>query len=498
MRVRGRATSRSAVGVEPDAAGDLSVEGLDDADVVRLALRRGHDARVSAVTTAYGLFLVAVMFGAMGLAALMRAVSENVAAGVQGWMPSVLAVAGAAGVLRGCLAAGPIHADQAIARWLLPSPIRRWLVLRSRAVLTWCLAALAGGVTGVVVAVVSHPGGVVWSRVTVGVALGAVVGAALFVVGVVAQVRSWTTILGRSCLAVALACCVTALVGMREGWRVSTPASTGRVACVVVLLLASVVVAVGVARLSRWAERVRSRDAAAAGALVSAATGSVVMLDAGAFDVRRDARRLARRGWAASRPSRGPLWVDVVVRDLRGCLRRWPEVVGALVGVVPAVMLGQLFGDGVGFGALAVVAWFAASRAGDGLATWLGSSSLWRIFPQNPAVLTACFAVAPAFAALVVTLTGCVALGLSPWFPFACSIAVVAGQIRRARRPDMQLGTMVDTGLGALPLGIVARLLHGPDVVIVVMLVAIRSWTLAGALAVALACRCVVREVPGR
>lgn len=453
-------------------------------DVVRDASRVGREARTSAMTTVYGLLLVAVMGASMGLAALMRALAANVSASAGAWVPWVLALLGLAALVRVGVALGPVHAEPPVARWLVPTPIRRWLVVRSRLTAVAALMALAGTGCGIIVAIASHPGSVVWVRVAVGIGGGAVVALACLTMTLVAQSRSWSIVLGRGATAVAAACAAVAVVGLRSSTRWWAPPSAwgwGAVAALVGVSL--VVVLVGVARAARWADAVPARDAARAGAFVGAVTGSVIMLDAGMFDGRRDARRLARRGWAQSRASRGGVYADVVVRDLRGCLRRGMEVLGALALVVPAVMVGELFGSATGVVAVTLAAWVAASRAGGGLSTWLGSSSLWRIFPQRPAALTACFAVAPLLASAVVAALGAVMLSASPWVVVACAGAVVAGLVRRANAPDMQLGTVIDTGLGAIPTGIIARLVHGPDVPAVVVAVGFASWPAAAVLA---------------
>lgn len=467
-----------------NAAKNAEGDQTDEArDVVRDASRVGREARTSALTTVYGLLLVAVMGASMGMAALMRALAANVSASAGAWAPWVLALLGLAALMRGGVALGPVHAEPPVARWLVPTPIRRWLVVRSRIAVTAALMALAGAGCGIVVAIASHPGSVVWARVLAGTGDGAVTALACLVVTLVAQSRSWSAALGRGATLIVAACAAVAVVGLRSSTRWWAPPSAwGWGAYGVIAGVSLVIVLVGATRVARLADAVSARDAARAGALVSAATGSVVMLDAGMFDVRRDARRLARRGRAPSRASRGGVHADVIVRDLRSCMRRDVELLAALALVVPAVMLGELFGMPTGVVAVTFAAWVAASRAGEGLATWLGSSSLWRIFPQRPAALTACFAVAPLLASAVVAALGAVMLSVTPWFVVACAGAVVAGLVRRVNAPDMQLGAVIDTGLGTIPTGIVMRLVHGPDIPVLVVAVGLASWPMAAAL----------------
>ena len=482
-----------------NAAKNVEGDQTDEArDVVRDASRVGREARTSAMTTVYGLLLVAVMGASMGMAALMRALAANVSASAGAWVPWVLALLALAALVRGGVALGPVHAEPPVARWLVPTPIRRWLVVRSRIAVTAALMALAGAGCGTVVAIASHPGSVVWARVVAGTGGGSATALACLVVTLIAQSRSWSVVIGRGATLVVAACAAVAVVGLRSStpwWAPPSPWGWGTCAALAGVSLG--IVLMGATRLARLADAVSARDAARAGALVIAVTGSVVMLDAGMFDVRRDARRLARRGRAPSRTSRGGVHADVIVRDLRGCMRRGVEVLAALALVVPAVVLGELFGSATGIVAVTLAAWVAASRSGEGLATWLGSSSLWRIFPQRPAALTACFAVAPLLASAVVAALGAVMLSVTPWFVVACAGAVVAGLVRRVNAPDMQVGAVIDTGLGAIPTGIVARLVHGPDVPAIVVAAGFASWPMAAALAFVALSWQVWRSEPG-
>ena len=203
-----------------NAAKNVEGDQTDEArDVVSDASRVGREARTSAMTTVYGLLLVAVMGASMGMVALMRALAANVSASAGAWVPWVLALLGLAALVRGGVALGPVHAEPPVARWLVPTPIRRWLVVRSRIAVTAALMALAGAGCGTVVAIASHPGSVVWARVVAGTGGGSATALACLVVTLIAQSRSWSVVLGRGATLVVAACAAVAVVGLRS----STP-----------------------------------------------------------------------------------------------------------------------------------------------------------------------------------------------------------------------------------------------------------------------------------
>lgn len=444
--------------------------------VLRDARSRSRETRTTTWTLLYGGVLVALMCGATGLAAVRAAAGSVSEAGTSAWLPFPIGAAWLCGLLALCLALGPAHAQPATAQWLLAAPLDRALVLRRGLRVTRVGAAVFGAMGGAVLACTSGSARPEWAAVLVLVIGGTLVGAAVHQGSLWIQGRGSTRTVRAAAHGGAVIAALTVTVGVRAGvtWRLEafTPAVGA------VLVVASLVV-LGLSwrRSPSWTRAVTASSARDAGAVVQAALVGAMTLDSTAFQVRA-ALSSARR--PAGSPSIGvrrfrhaSVFVDHVVRDAVAARRRI-DALGARMLWIPGVwalgaLLRPAFGDAPSVLAAAFVVWSLVAASGRSLSTWLGSSSLWRLLPTRPQVVTWALSLVPVTVGAVTGIVALAGAGIdradAAWWGVTLALAAVAGVARRADPPPVHFENMISTPLGDVPPGLILAVLYGPDIV---------------------------------
>ncbi|KRE37420.1 hypothetical protein ASG73_06985 [Janibacter sp. Soil728] len=366
-----------------------------------------------------GLFIAAtlltMLFAATGPAILQPDCDTAVCldAGGHDVVALVAAALGLLAAVVGLRAVGPVSADPGQASWLLSTPADRALLLRGQVLRVLLVAVVAGASWGVLVGFA--------------VASGAGLSAAP-VVSVVA------------CAAVGLLVCLllTPITLRRQGGSFVS---------------------------ARAARAVPDGELARAGQVVQAVTAATLMLDTVALEVLAARRRLARRGRYASRPGAGGPLPSILVHEFHALARRSRQLLTALLSCVGALVVGLLLGRLAGAVLAALVVFAVARTSAGGLSTWLTTPGLRRALPDHPGAVAAVLAVPPFVMAVVGSLIAVGALGLPWWAPVAFAFAAMAGAMR-ACDPPPDLGAAFATPGGAVHVGLIQRLVLGPDIVL--------------------------------
>lgn len=449
---------------------------MGEADVLRDARARSRESRTSTWSLVYGGFLLTLTGCAMGLAVVHEAVGTLGGAGAS-WVPCALAAAWAAGLLATCLSFGPAHARPAPAMWLLPSPIDRARLLRRPLLVTFGLVATLGALGGLTTALLGGGG----SGAVVLVPLGGLVGVAVHQIALWAQARRVADRLRVAAAVVAAAAALVITWGRHVGATWEVTGARPWIIGVTTVLVAAVTL-VSTWRWATWLRQVGRPSLRTAGDAVDTAVTGAVMLDPSVFAVRSARRAGRRRGRATSfgvaHFRHRFVVVDFLARDVVAAFRRRGPLAARAAWMLGVWAFGAIFGPAFSERSTVVVAafvvWSVVAMAGQGLTTWLGSSSLWRLVPTRPQAVTLALTLTPLVlgAFLGAVMLGGAGVGAADALAWGGLLAVstVAGVARRADPPPVTFGNSVSTPLGDVEIGLAAALLHGPDVVALCLL----------------------------
>ncbi|WP_425270236.1 DUF6297 family protein [Flexivirga meconopsidis] len=379
----------------------------------------------------------------------------------------MLTVAWMAGILQLCRALGPAFAGRDYVRWVLPTPIDRARVLRRNFWLTSTICAALGALGGVVVLIAAMPTGVTLTAGILAPLVGAAAGLALHQLALFGQQR-WLTPGRTRNLAGALlvAACVLATIGIRRRTGLELP-PPGTVIVATVGVIVLLIYGWSLTQTRNWLRRIPVSRLIPGGDLSAAVSGSAIMLDAELLTIRSDRQLLRQHASFAMRANVGPTLLGFVVRDLTGCVRRW-TVVASRLALVPGVwVVGSIFGPSMGAFCCAAVTYVVASTAGSKLRTWLGSSALWRVFPQHPTKITVALLAVPAVAAVGTGLLSAVGGGTKADVGIAVGLAATAAIVRRTYRPPLTMGAMIASPAGPVPVGLMLNVSYGIDLLVV-------------------------------
>lgn len=322
------------------------------------------------------------------------------------------ALLGGLGLLLAIRAAGPAWADAPRRRWLLSTPGDRSVLLRGPLARSLAVAVALGALLGAGIALIDAggEGRLTPARAVIAGGVGAVVALAAGWLGLLAQSGSWLP--------------------------------------------------------RRALRRVPDRELARAGARVDGAVSAVAMMDASGLGAASDLRAASRRGRHRSRPLRGSATTSLLMlsglASARSARRLGGPIAGLLVAVVGGLLLGSLVAViALGLAALALTA--ALARVALGLAE---SAALRRHLPADPrAGLAAALALPIGVASLILT-AATWAVGLPLWAGVHLALVGAMAALRRTDPPPPSLGLVIATPAGALPTGLIHRLVHGPDLAI--------------------------------
>ncbi len=453
-----------------------SIPSVHDVRIRLRRARRAHSDRTlgELLTDVYLIGFVIVLYGGSGAVALRRHLAKPIAGPIglesaRAWLVlALLVMIGSLG-WRGLRAIGPLVTTPAAQTWCLSAPIDRaeWL----RLPLIWVLigGTAVGSVVGLFATWVGLATSVFW-----GALVGAAVGVALAGLSVVAQSRQR----GRS--ARVRASDVVLLVSLiLVGAAVATRAAhitigPPRIPAVALLGLATVAAALSV-RLALGALRHVDRAGLASGAqLAGAAASAVVMLDPALFSGLVEARRWRTAGrvhswrWIPG----GREWI-LFQADVR---RQWRRKSGLLVWatLILAPYAVAVFTPAAISPARIVGGYLAAERLAAGLRLVSRSSSLRRELGGTNASLKLIHLGVPTIGLILwwLATVGAGALPQSQLLLVALILGTVGAVYRTATRPPMSYDTgTANTPMGPVPTTLLRRLIRGPDVVAILVLV---------------------------
>jgi hypothetical protein len=373
------------------------------------------------------------------------------------WAVLGLTIVAAGAVLAALLAVGPIAASRASVSILLAAPVSRRAVLTRRWVLLVIVMAAAGAVLGLVAAAVAGTLGVA-GYLAAGAA-GAAAGLVLAAGAVLLQERSARSWWPAAVVGIGLAVlAIAAIAGLGTSTLPGPPAVLPWAAAVLAVLApAMTVVATG------SLGRLRGRDLATGGDLLTAARAGVSFLDLsllGGVLTERRARRIAAVRFRPLPDSRTAALIAADVRRLIRFRGAWALAAGLLAVPYAAALL--LPPAAVGPAATAAAAAVATAGAG-GLRTVARSPALARALGGSDRGLRSAHLVVPTvfvgcWVALTVPAIGGVhaPVALLSWVAAVCYARVQAPM----PRPDFT-SPVTDFGFGAIQPQLVGSLAKG-------------------------------------
>lgn len=374
-------------------------------------------------------------------------------------------------------AVGPVSAARAVARWMLGTTAERAVLLRGALLGVVGGSALGGVVVGLLGSMAVQGGGLEPAPLALGALLGAACGALvpLLLLGPQAAAPyggAPGVRVGRGLATLGLLL-LTWLLVVGPGatpFGAPEPASAPWAVVVPLLLLTVGLPAVPVLLLLRPGSRLAElSDAQLARGrqVVDAVADSTMMMDTSPL-VGLGRRRSDRgRGRHRSRGLRFHGAAAFLVADLHQMRRRWRTLVPVILVVPGLLVVAEGFGHGGVVLAGVLVASWVGRRAGQGLRVWISSDSLRRNVRVAPWQVAIALSAAPLALTALVAVPAVALSGAPWWMGLHLALAGLAATIRSAEPAQVELGAVVATPAGALPVGLVQSVLHGPDVALV-------------------------------
>ncbi len=444
----------------------------------RQVSRRGHrPAARERVEQVYILLIGVLVLGAMLVAGGESLLQGDGCVGGTCLQPDgrpalagAVAMAGWGVLWRSLLAVGPVGATRAEASWLLTTPADRTRLLLPAWLRAAAWSLLAGALLGWLTMTSLAGSSAGLPQVAGAIATGAMVG--LGTASIAAIVQGAGLGLGRGArvpwlltMLLAAGCAAQALarrgpVADRAGpvWAVATPTILAVLVTLTVAAMACLWVAV------RALRRLALMDLTAAGDAQTGLQGAVLLLDGS--HARSTFRRTSRRaGLVRSRAGASAGAWALLHRHLLLLLRR-PALFLVAAGLLLVPALVQLLAGPALALVVAVLVGVQVARSTAGaLQVVTGSGGLARSLPFTALALTGLLIVVPGVALLGWAGVLVLLLDLPSWAAVSVTAAVVAALVRSARPADLSsTGALLMTEAGPVPVGLVARLVRGPDV----------------------------------
>lgn len=385
-------------------------------------------------------------------------------------------------------AVGPVSASRAEAQWLLSTSADRPTLLRRPLAATLTCSALGGALAGLVVGVAAMGGDPRWLPLLAGASVGALYGAFATITLLAAQsqqslesIRAYRPVgrlLGSAAMAVGFALLValeilsgqpaevlSGLLDPRRQWA---------------FLALTVVVAGGAialfgARAPRLLANLTDAGLAAGREVLEAAIDSTNSMDARVAEGLAQRRHTARRGRFSSRAGRARGAFALLEADMAATWRRRQRLVLHLIWIPIAIGVAQGLGNQAALVTGGLATTWASRGGGVGLRTWLGSPGLRRFVAAPHTAVTAALSVAPLLMGTAISLPLVLILHEPTWTAAYLSLIATAATIRSEDVITLELGPMVSTPMGALPLGLIRSVLHGPDLALVFLMLVV-AW----------------------
>lgn len=423
---------------------------------------RNPDRQRDHIVTAYGVVLLTITF----IAVFLQGVTMTVQPRVQSFAMMIPALTCSfAGLLWTSAALGPFALAPPVARWFGLSPLPRAELVIQRARRALAVIIVLGAMLGVVTGLLSAPG---WVSPLTGAICGMSLGIIAYVVAAKAQSRRRTnTVRNSVALVTVMGLLGLALASRRPG---QLPVDPGWFTAAVVLAAALAVSALLVLAtcwpvIPRWADATSYAALRATGEQTAAWSDAAISLDVDGVNARRElAHARARGAWPSQRLTHTSFVTTLLLRDMTFVRRNaWAIAVRGL-GCLAAAAIAQIFGLTVAVVWLGLACLVLAAFLTSRLQAWLGSTALWRAFPQRPRRVSCALSVMPL---LILTATGALSGALSGdvWAGLALGLAALAPSLRRHNRPVMTPGETLDTPFGQVPLGILMSLTYGFETV---------------------------------
>jgi Family of unknown function (DUF6297) len=453
--------------------------GIPSVREVRTRLRRARRAHSDRtlgelLTDVYLIAFLVVLYGGSGAVTLRRHLAKPVGGPIglestRSWL--VVALLVTVGILgwRGLRTLGPLITTPAAQSWCLSTPIDRggWLRLPLYAVLAG--SAAVGVIVGVLAEWLGLRTSVFWAAF-VGAAVGVMLAGLSAVVqsrqrGRTARVKASDIALLVS-IGLVLAAVVTRVTHITTG----PPGVPAPVFAAVAVLGAAASVRLALRALGRVDRAALAGGAALAGAAVTA----VVMLDPSLFSGLIEARR-----WRTASRTRslhflrgGREWV-LLQADVRRQWRRKSGLIAWAALILAPYAVGVFSPSAIGSTRI-IAGYLAAERLAAGLRLVSRSSSLRRQLGGSNTDLKLIHLAVPAFGLLVWWLAslGAGAVPSSQTVGIILVLGTLAAVYRTATRPQMSYDTgTANTPMGPIPTTILRRLIRGPDLVAILVLV---------------------------
>jgi hypothetical protein len=385
------------------------------------------------------------------------------------WLVIALLVTVGIVAWRGLRTVGPLITTPAAQTWCLSTPIDRGEWLRLPLVFVLAVAAVAGAVVGVFATWLGLATSPWWAALTTAAAGVAV--AALSVVdqsrrrGRTTRVRPSDVALLAS-LVLVTAAVVTRVTHITEG----PPTIPAPVFTAVAMVAAGLSVRWSLRSLGRMDRAALAGGAALAGAAMTA----VVMLDPSLFSGLVESRRWRTFGSVHSRrwiPG-GRLWV-LFQADVRRQWRRRSGLIAWAALILAPYAVGVFSPAAIG-SARIIAGYLAGERLAAGLRLIARSPSLRRQLGGSDTDLKLIHLAVPTIGTLLWWLASLGAGGIpgSQFLGIVLVVGSVGAIYRTATRPPMSYDTgTANTPMGPVPTTILRRLLRGPDVVAILVLV---------------------------
>jgi uncharacterized protein DUF6297 len=463
-------------------------------------VRRTHSDRTlgDLLTDVYLLLFVLVLYGGGAAVPIRRHLTQPLvgppgSAALRAWLVLGLLVALVALAWRGLRMVGPLVTTPPAQSWVLSTPVARggWLRLPYGSLLV--VSTVVGAAVGVLAGWAGPGGGalgglwaaVIGAGIAVTVAAGAVEEQPPAAVtdtgagprdGVIgpgrARRRQRRPYGGRGSAAfigLGLAMVTVVVVVRGAGGSLVNPrVGPGWAWAVLATGLAVFMLRRGAAALARIDRAALAGGAQLAGAAVTAA----VMLDPTLLSGILTARRWRQAGTVHSRRLRpGPRWWVLLQADLVRQLRRRADLL-AFAALVLAPYATGVFAPAAGGSVRIVAGYLAADRLAGGLRVVARTGPLRRILGGSDRELKLIHLVVPAIGLGLWWVATAPAVRLGPLeFEILLLAGVLAAVYRTATRPPMSYDVdIADSPLGPVPTTLLRRLVRGPDLVAVLVL----------------------------
>ncbi|WP_168582738.1 DUF6297 family protein [Gephyromycinifex aptenodytis] len=492
----------------PNQLADLAERrtwALDAFDTITDAQRaeakvRGDVGRFGEI---YIVFLALVLVAAMGFSG-MRGVFTPTCAACTPTLRSMLGLGISAAAIGGVLLLagllGPLGLGRARRVFLGESPADRAVVVRGPlgAIVLGC--AVAGALCGGAAALAGFGSGAEVAGLVVSCAVtGGLLGANLVLAAAVLQSRRNASALVVRCGGALLGCgslllfaavnpSSTALFPTGSAHMVGAFAQLLPPLLLAAALLGAASALLLARRVADSARRVPAAELARGGEVAEALISSTLMLDISASSALAERRSLARRGWFRSRRMGGRGAWALMRTDLRRLARRPLPLLVAMAWVPIPAVVASLLGPKVASVVALLLAVGIGNTLSSGLRTWTRAAALQRGLPLTPMAARLALLLAPALVVSVWTALAFGLAGLDSQVWSVLTLACYAAILRCAKPSEMATAaaSVAVTPMGAMPVGVVAALVRGPDIAAIPVALALLGEPTSGLLAAAM------------